>query len=83
MSTDRPARAERRLSVSPKLVAAVAVAVLAIVFVFQNTAEGQVNLLFWSIRMPAWIWLLAVFLSGVAVGSAFPWLRRRARRDSR
>jgi uncharacterized integral membrane protein len=80
MTTESPGPAQRRISVSPKLVAAVTVAVLATVFVFQNTEKGRVNVLFWTIRMPAWIWLLAVFLAGVAVGSVFPWLRRQGRR---
>jgi len=77
VTTNRPDHTDRRLPVSPKMVAAAALGVLATVFVFQNTAKGQVNVLFWSIRMPAWIWLLAVFLAGVAVGSMLPWLRRR------
>jgi uncharacterized integral membrane protein len=80
VTTDTPGPTDQRRSVTPKLVAVAALAVLATVFVFQNTAKGQVNVLFWTIRMPAWIWLLAVFLAGVAVGSVFPWLRRRARR---
>lgn len=80
MTTDTPQPTERRWSVQPKLVAVAALAVLATVFVFQNTAKGRINVLFWTIRMPAWIWLLAVFLIGVVVGSVFPWLRGRARR---
>jgi uncharacterized integral membrane protein len=77
MTTNPPDRTERRLKVSPKIVGAVLLGVLAAVFVFQNTAKGQVNVLFWTIRMPAWIWLLGVFVAGVAVGSMLPWLRRR------
>lgn len=61
MRTDTHGHAERRVTVLPKLVGVVAVAVLATVFVFRSTAKGQVNVLFWSIRTPAWIWLLAVF----------------------
>jgi uncharacterized integral membrane protein len=80
VTTGASGPAERHLSVTPKLVAVAVVAVLATVFVFQNTAKGPVNVLFWTIRMPAWIWLLAVFLAGVVVGSVFPWLRRRAKR---
>jgi uncharacterized integral membrane protein len=72
-----PARSRRRPSVSPRVVLIAAVAVLAVVFVFQNTATGRVHLLLWTVEMPAWIWLLTVFLSGVAAGSVFPWLRRR------
>ena len=83
MTTQTPGPAQRRISVSPRLVGIVVLAVLAVVFVFQNTDKGRVNVLFWTIRMPAWIWLLAVFLAGVAVGSVLPWLRRRARQRER
>jgi uncharacterized integral membrane protein len=79
MTTEPSDRAERRLTVSPKIVLAVVLGVLATVFVFQNTAKGQVNVFFWTVRMPAWIWLLGVFLVGVAVGRMLPWLRRKAR----
>ena len=76
MTTESAGRA-RRLPVSPKLAGAAVLGILATVFVFQNTARGQIDFLFWSIRMPAWIWLLGVFVAGVLVGSMFPWLRRR------
>ena len=61
---------------NPKIVAALVVGVLALVFALQNTDEKHVRFLFWSWSMPAWIWLLLVFAAGVAVGSIFPWLRR-------
>jgi uncharacterized integral membrane protein len=76
MTTESAGRT-RRLPVSLKLVGAAVLGILATVFVFQNTARGQIDFLFWSIRMPAWIWLLGVFVAGVLVGSMFPWLRRR------
>jgi uncharacterized integral membrane protein len=53
------------------------IGVLALVFVLQNTAQKHVRFLFWSWSMPAWIWLLVIFVAGVVVGSIFPWLRRR------
>lgn len=79
MSTEPRDRAERRLTVSPKVVGAVALTALAVVFAVQNADTGRVDVLFWSFEMPAWIWLLLVFLAGVVVGSVFPWLRRRTR----
>jgi uncharacterized integral membrane protein len=51
--------------------------VLALVFVFQNTSSRRVHFLFWSMSMPAWIWLLIIFAVGVTAGSVFPWLRKR------
>ncbi len=61
---------------SRKLVVGAILLVLALIFVFQNTARGRVNVLFWHASLPAWIWLLVIFLIGVVVGSLFPWLRR-------
>ena len=67
----------KRLAFHPKVVAGIVIAVLALVFVFQNTGEGRIDILFWSVSMPTWIWLLVIFVAGVAVGSLFPWMRRR------
>lgn len=65
------------IRIRPKAVVGVVIAVLALVFVFQNTAEGRVDFLFWNITLPTWIWLLVIFAAGVVVGSIFPWLRGR------
>jgi uncharacterized integral membrane protein len=67
----------RRPAVSPKYVIAGLVGVLALVFVFQNAEQAGVQLFFWQVTAPGWVWLLGLFLAGVAVGSFFPWLRRR------
>jgi len=66
-----------RFTWNAKTIGAVVVAVLALVFVFQNTGKGKVDFLFWTISMPAWIWLIVIFAAGVVVGSLFPWLRRK------
>jgi uncharacterized integral membrane protein len=68
---------QERFSLSPKVVAALGVGVLALVFVLQNTGQKHIRFLFWSWSMPAWIWLVVMFAAGVVVGSIFPWLRRR------
>lgn len=70
----------RRFPLTPKAILGIVIAVLALVFVFQNTKRGHVHFLFWSISMPGWIWLLVVFAAGVVVGSMFPWLRRGRRK---
>ncbi|RMI29697.1 lipopolysaccharide assembly protein LapA domain-containing protein [Nocardia stercoris] len=62
---------------SPKMVAGLIIAILALIFVFQNTHRGRVNIYFWSVEAPAWLWMLTLFVSGVVVGSVFPWFRRR------
>lgn len=67
---------------SPKLVVAAVVAVLAVVFIAQNRDEGRFDFLWMSVTAPRWIWLLVIFAAGVVVGSIFPWFRpKRARRQ--
>jgi uncharacterized integral membrane protein len=56
------------------------VVVLALVFIFQNTGQTRIHLLFARIENPAWVWLLILFAAGFVVGSIFPWFRRPARR---
>jgi uncharacterized integral membrane protein len=65
---------------SPKVIGGVVLAVLALVFVFQNTDKGKVHFLFFSVTTQAWIWLLGVFVAGVVVGLLIP--RMRGRRSS-
>jgi len=60
-----------------KLIVAAVIVVLALTFVFQNTATGRVDFLFWSIEAPAWLWLLIIFLAGALAGWLFG---RRGRR---
>jgi uncharacterized integral membrane protein len=60
-----------------KTILGIVLAVLALVFVFQNTKKGSVNFLFWTVSLPGWIWLLIVFALGLVVGSLVPWLRPR------
>ncbi len=65
---------------SRRLVIGGVLAVIALVFILQNTRRGKIDFWFWTITMPAWIWLLATFAVGVIVGSIFPWLRRSKRK---
>ena len=62
-----------------KLIIGGILAVLGLIFVFQNTTRGQVNFLFWDVTAPAWVWLVLLFVLGVVVGSLFPWGRRKQR----
>jgi len=67
-------------TVRVRTVVAAVLVVLALTFVFQNTESKSIRFLFWQTSMPAWIWLLVVFVVGAAVGSVFPWFRRRSGR---
>jgi uncharacterized integral membrane protein len=64
-------------TVRVRTVVAGVLVILAVVFIFQNTGSRRVHFLFWSMSMPAWIWLLVIFVVGVVAGSVFPWLRKR------
>ncbi|MDX1610612.1 MAG: LapA family protein [Halofilum sp. (in: g-proteobacteria)] len=55
-----------------KLMLAIALAVLVVVFVIQNATPVRVDLLFWSWSASRAVVLLVVFLIGVATG----WLAR-------
>lgn len=64
-----------RRGVSARMIGAAILAIIAIIFVFQNSASGRIHFLFWNFSMPAWIWLLIVLVVGVVIGSMFPWFR--------
>ncbi len=73
----RPPTTSSGRTVPVRLVVAGAITVLALFFVFQNTGNGRVSLLFWSFEAPTWAWIALTFAGGIVVGSIFPWLRRR------
>lgn len=50
---------------------------LALIFIFQNTGTSRVSFLLWGIQAPAWVWLAIIFLTGVVIGSIFPWFKGR------
>lgn len=64
-------------ALSLKAIVAIVVGIVALVFVFQNTGTGRIQLFLWDVNAPAWLWLIILFGAGVVVGSLFPWLRRR------
>ena len=61
--------------VSAKLIIALILLALALVFAFQNTGTRPVNFLWWTVSLPAWIWFVIILVIGVIVGSLFPWFR--------
>ena len=64
-------------AVPTRLVVSGILVVLTLCFIFQNTASGRLRFLSWSFEAPAWAWIALIFASGLAVGSIFPWFRRR------
>lgn len=63
---------------SPKQIAALVAGVLAVIFIFQNTATGRIHFLFMSFEAPVWIFFAVLLL----VGAAFGWVFR-GRRDKK
>jgi len=57
--------------VTPKLVIGVLIAIVALLFVFQNTSTGGFHFLFFDIKAPRWLWLLGVFAAGGVSGYLF------------
>ena len=55
-------------------------ALIALIFVVQNTGSGTVQFLSWSFTMATWLWALLLFLLGGVSGYFFHWSRVRARR---
>ncbi len=55
-------------------------ALIALIFVAQNTGSGTVQFLFWDFTTATWVWALLLFLLGGVSGYFFHWRRVRARR---
>ena len=58
-------------------------ALVALIFILQNTGSGEVQFLAWSFTFPIWLWALILFLLGGVSGYFFHWQRIRARRKAR
>jgi uncharacterized integral membrane protein len=58
-------------------------AVIALIFIVQNTGSGEIQFLGWSFTFPIWLWASILFLLGGISGYFFHWQRVRARRNDR
>ena len=58
-------------------------AVIALIFILQNTGSQDMQFLAWSINLPMWLWVLILFGLGGISGYFFHWQRVRARRKAR
>ncbi|PSM43113.1 DUF1049 domain-containing protein [Streptomyces dioscori] len=70
------AGAGRGSLLTPGRVAVVALAVLGLVFIFENTRATKIRLLIPEVTMPLWMALLATAVIGALCGAFF--VRRRA-----
>jgi uncharacterized integral membrane protein len=54
--------------VSPKLIVTAVVAVLVLIFVFQNTEQAPIRFLVWDFDIAVWVALLITLLIGFGIG---------------
>jgi uncharacterized integral membrane protein len=62
-----------------RTVVAIVIAVVALIFILQNTRNTQIHVLFWHSDLPLWLWLVLVVGAGFIVGSMYPWFHRRGK----
>jgi uncharacterized integral membrane protein len=74
-----PARSSRRIP--PRLVVAVVLVALAVLFIVQNGQSTQIRLLVPVVTMPLWTALASMLAVGFAVGYALNWRRREPGRS--
>jgi uncharacterized integral membrane protein len=72
-----PEREPEKDLLTPKRVVGGVIAILALLFVFQNTESGVFNFLFFDFSAPLWLWLLGIFAAGFATGWLFKGRRAR------
>ncbi|WP_133913866.1 lipopolysaccharide assembly protein LapA domain-containing protein [Streptomyces sp. NBC_00582] len=66
-----------RASLTPGRITMLVLAVLTLVFIFENTQETKIRLLIPEVTMPLWAALLATALIGALCGAYFCMGRRR------
>lgn len=58
-------------NVSPRMIIGGILAVLAVVFVFQNTDSAKLKIIFFTVEMPRWIAFLVLLVIGAIIGYIF------------
>ncbi len=77
--TERSERRPRTKVHYGRLIAAVGIVAIILIFVIQNTASTAFTFLFWGFDTPLWSMLVMVLAIGVAVGWALTASRGRRR----
>ena len=52
----------------PKLIASIIIAVLVIIFMFQNSETIQIHVFFWTISMSRAIMVFSLLVAGILIG---------------
>jgi uncharacterized integral membrane protein len=75
------AEPSRRAKVTPTMILWIALALLAVVLVLQNSADTTIQVLGWTIQAPLFVVLVAAMLIGWGLGTlgtqTWSWRRRR------
>lgn len=66
------------VNISPRMIIGGILAVLAVVFVFQNTDSAKLKIIFFTVEMPRWIAFLVLLVIGAIIGYIFRRSRDRA-----
>jgi uncharacterized integral membrane protein len=69
--------------ISPFLIGLIVVAVLALIFIVQNSNDAPVTVLFWDFTTSIWVVIVIALVLGMALDRLLQlWMRRRkGRRD--
>ena len=72
-----------RSGVSPALIVLGIVAIVAVIFIVQNSEQRDIEFLFVDIKSPVWVALLVAIAIGIVLDRVFTyWWRRRRNRDA-
>lgn len=63
-----PGSRTKGVTITPKMVVAAVVAVLAVVFVFQNTDSAKLKIIVFTVTMPRWIAFVVLLVIGAVLG---------------
>ncbi|MEU9267009.1 LapA family protein [Streptomyces sp. NPDC048251] len=69
----------RNEALTPGRIVVLALAVLTLVFIFQNTSTVKIRLLVPEVTVPLWTALLAMAVIGVLCGASLAYFRKRRR----
>lgn len=75
------AEPQRDKPVPWRLIAAVVVAAVAILFIVQNSEKGTLEFLWWDWEVGTWFGLLVTFLLGMLAGWLLPRFIRKVREE--
>jgi uncharacterized integral membrane protein len=74
--------AGRREAMSPRVIVAVVIGILALIFVLSNLGSVSLNFLFLHFEFPAFLMFVLMLLAGAALDRVFQWWWARRKQQS-